>query len=935
MQRVERPFPRRRGSRRGRLVIVLGVLLFVVSISSLVKFYTDLLWYREVGYASVFWTILWAKVVIGAIFGVGFFLFSLANLLIVTRLMPTYRTAIDPDDPLERYRGAFVPYVRWIAIGISAFLGFMFALTATPAWERVLLALNRTSFGETDLVFQREIGFYVFRLPFYEFLYQWLFSGLVVVIIIVAVAHYLTGGIRPQSPGDRVTPQVKAHLSALIGVLILLYAWGYRLKQFDLLFSTRGDVTGASYTDINAEKPALTLLIVIAVIVAALFLVNIRRKGWALPVAGAALWLIISVLGRGLFPYFIERFSVAPSPLQKERPYIQRSIEATRKAYGLDAIELRDHPAQPGITQAVIDANPQTVNNIRLWDPATLSTTYRRLQEIRQYYRFEDVDVDRYSIDGTPRQMMLSVRELAPQEIPTESWLNLHVVYTHGYGAVVSPTNESNPEGEPSLLAQDIPPKTSVPELELEQPGVYFGEVLGDIEYSLVRTTQRELDYGTPEGNVYTTYEGRGGVRASGLLRRLAFAWRFRNVNLAISSLIQDESRILYYRNIKDRLNLAAPFIRFDGDPYPVIEGGRIVWMADGYTVSSMYPYSERLDFGERTTRRSVDDTTLEPSITGRHNYIRNSIKATVDAYDGTVRLYVWDEKDPVLRAWREIFPDLFTDGDEMPEGLREHVRYPEDLFRIQSHVYLRYHMTDATEFFTNEDLWKIPADPTIETSEVASSVLEEIQPYYVLMRLPGSDKLEYLLILPVNPAGRERQNMVAFLAAQSDPDNYGELLDYRFPKGRQIDGVGLIFSRINGEPSISQRRTLLGQQGSRVKFGNLLVIPMGESILYSQPLFLQAQASPLPELKNVILATGERVVMGTSLDDALKLLLAGGPVVSEEVERELEEVDPTRQLITELRAALDALNAGDLAEFGRRMESVEQALERAEAAQR
>jgi uncharacterized membrane protein (UPF0182 family) len=938
LQRVERPFPRRTPPRRGRLVVVIAVLLFVVSISTLVRLYTDLLWYREVGFGSVFWTILGSKFALGAAFGLGFFLFTFANLLVVTRLMPVYRTALDPDDPLERYRGAFVPYIRWIALGLSGFLALLFGITVTPSWEKVILALNKVPFRIEDAVFHRDISFYVFRLPFYEFLYNWLFSGLIVVILIVAAAHYLTGGIRPQSPGDRVTPQVKAHLSALVGLLVLLRAWGYRLNQFNLLYSQRGEVTGASYTDLHAELQALVLLMFISVIVALLFLVNIRRRGWALPIAGVGLWLVISILGRGLFPFIVERFTVAPSPLQKEKPYIERNIKGTRAAYGLDAIQVKDHLAEPGINAENVSSNAGTVENIRLWDPETLFKSFRQLQEIRTYYQFEDVDIDRYVIGGRTRQLMLSARELAPENVPTKSWLNLHVVYTHGYGAVVSPTNQSSPEGEPDLLVENIPPKTEVPELELPKPAVYFGEGLKAIEYSLVRTKQQELDYGTPERTVKTTYQGKGGVQAGGALRRLAFAWRFRNVNLAISDLIKGDTRILYYRNVKDRLQMAAPFMRFDGDPYPVIAGGRMVWLADGYTLTSMYPYSERREFGLRTARRLVDESTLEPSIDGTFNYIRNSVKATVDANDGTVTLYVWDDKDPIIRAWRKAFPKLFKDRADMPANLQSHVRYPEDLFRIQSDIYLRYHMTDTTDFFTKEDQWQIPADPSnpnVANDEKAASVLEELQPYYVLMRPPGSNRLEYLLILPVNPSGK--RNMVAYLAAKSDPEEYGQLVDFRFPRGRQIDGVGQVSARINQQPAISSRRTLLSQQGSRVRDGNLLVIPMGESILYVQPWFLQASRSPIPELIHVILATQDKVVLGSSLEDAFKLLLEGGPVTVAPITPGQGPTTPTtdqaiQDALQHFAAADQALKNGDLETYAREIRAARQSLESAQA---
>jgi hypothetical protein len=447
----------------------------------------------------------------------------------------------------------------------------------------------------------------------------------------------------------------------------------------------------------------------------------------------------------------------------------------------------------------------------------------------------------------------------------------------------------------------------------------------------LVKTRQQELDFGTEAGNQFTTYDGKGGVRVSGLLRRLDFAWRFRHVNIAISGLIEDDSRVIYYRTIRERLKKAAPFLHFDGDPYPVITNGRLVWMADGYTVTNMYPYSERIELGDRTVRSGIQGEIIGPTIQGENNYIRNSVKATVDAYDGTLNFYVWDPKDPIIKAWRRVFPDLLRDVSEMPEDLRSHVRYPEDLFRIQTNLYLRWHMTDPRDFYTREDQWVIPSDPN--ESGGAGTVLQEIQPFYVLMRLPDAPKEEYVLILPFNPRGRP--NMVSYLAAKSGPEDYGRLIDFRFPKGRLIHGVGQVHSRINATEEISRTISLLDQRGSSVEFGNLLVIPLANSILYVQPMFVEATGSPIPELTKVILATSERVVMGDTLQDALRLLVEGGPIV---VPPEGEEVGPStaaeaiEEALRHLEAANAALRSGDLSTYQREIKAAEDALRRSES---
>ncbi|MGH7425703.1 MAG: UPF0182 family protein, partial [Candidatus Methylomirabilales bacterium] len=541
----------------------------------------------------------------------------------------------------------------------------------------------------------------------------------------------------------------------------------------------------------------------------------------------------------------------------------------------------------------------------------------------------------RYTIDGSPRQVLLSTREMDTGALESTNWQNTHLFYTHGYGAVVSAASEATVEGEPNFLVQDIPPKPDSPELALTEPGIYFGEGLLGV-YSLAPSAQKELDFAreAEQGNKLTSYAGRGGVPASGVLRRLAFAWRFRNINLAISGLITPESRILYYRQVRERLLKAAPFLHFDTDPYPVISDGRIVWVADGYTVSDMYPYSERLDFGDRTFR----PTSYGPiaGIDGEFNYVRNSVKATVDAYDGTVSFYVWDPTDPIIRTWRRAFPALFKDAEDMPTSLRSHVRYPEDLFRIQTYIYQRYHMTEPTDFFTREDLWVIPADPNQSNEGVAEVQDDEIQPYYVLMRLPGAPSEEYALILPMNPRGK--RNMISWLAAKSGPADYGRLIDFRFPKGSQIDGVGQAHARINNTPEISKTVSLLDVRGSKVQWGNLLVIPVKNSVLYVQPMFVQAEKNAIPELKNVILVSSEKVVMGNDLRHALGLLLAGGEAAppgesAEPGETARPPVGPgsrqeaARLALEHLRAAREAAQRGDWATYGRELQEAERRL--------
>ena len=922
VQRLRTP-----ANRRFRLVLVLAIMFGVTSISTIVALYTDQLWFREVGFQSVFYGIFGTKVSLGLIFGAAFFTVMLVNLLIASRLMPAYGPVLDPRDPFERVRVQILPYIRWASLGISAFLAFLFAVGVGQQWEKFLLLRNAVKFGSTDPLFHRDLGFYMFKFPAYSFTYGWAFSSLFMIILVTAGAHFLLGGIRPQAPlGSRVSPQVKAHLSVLIGLLAILRAFGYRLDQFRLLYSRRGDITGATFTDVHAHLPALQLLFIISLIGAILFFVNIRFRGWALPVAGVGLWILTSILAGGLYPAFVQKFKVVPAQIQKEEPFLRRTIAATRAAYDLEKIKVREFPADPGISQQVLAENGATVSNIRLFSPQILKTAYRQLQEIRTYYQFNDVDVDRYQIGGQLRQVMLSTRELNLTPLESLSWQNNHLFYTHGYGAVVSPTNETSPEGQPLFLLQDIPSRSNEPSLDIKQGGIYYGEGLSD--YSLVNTKQKELDYEEQDRSQLTTYAGDGGVKVGGFMRRLAFAWRFRDVNLLISGLVRKESKIIYIRQVRERLEKAAPFLSFDGDPYPVIVDGRIVWVADAYTTSSMYPYSEAVDFGARTAPSSGIGA---PTMPGRRNYIRNSVKVTIDAYNGTMKFYVWDPKDPIIQVWNKAFPALFSPASEIPVSINEHFRYPEDQFRIQSFVYTQYHVTDPSTFFFRQDRWVIPRDPNKGEGTAAATQEEEIQPYYVLMRLPGAPTEDYLLILPMNP--KDRPNMVSYLAADSGPDGYGELSDFRFPRTRQIFGVGQIHARINATQSISREISLLNQQGSRVVFGNLLVIPIGQSILYVQPLFLQSDQNAIPELKFVILATKEEVAIGNSLQDALAKLVAGeGEAISTPTDGGPPAVpgDAVKQALQHLIAADEAARRGDWATYGREQQLAREALERA-----
>jgi uncharacterized membrane protein (UPF0182 family) len=710
-------------------------------------------------------------------------------------------------------------------------------------------------------------------------LFSWLFQLIIVTALLVAALHYLNGGIRlRQGRRPEVSDGVKAHISVMLAGLALLKAGAYRLDSYELLYSTRGAVFGASFTDRNAHLPALTLLIFISIAAAVLLLLNLRRRGWTLPIVAGGLWLVVSVVVGGVIPAFVQRFQVLPNELNREREFIQEHIQFTLEAYGLGSEHLttQQFAAESeldSLTPADLTANRDTIDNIRLWDPGVLTQTYQQLQEIRTYYELPNVDVDRYTIDGELTQVMVAARELDGDDLPAGGWVNERLVYTHGFGEVVSPANAANPTtGEPAFLVRDIPPVSSVPELATEQPRIYFGEAARTDDFVIVNTAQPEVDFPSGEGDgqvVRNTYDGEGGVPIGDLLRRAAFALRFGDLNTLISPELTGESRMLMVRNIVDRLERIAPLLHADNDPYIALIDGRLVWIVDLYSTTDRYPYSQP----------AIDSRlAVSSDLPRRFNYIRNSVKAVVDAYDGTMTLYVIDDDDPLVSAYAKIFPNVFTPGSEMPQEVREHLRYPEDMFRVQSDMWAIYHQEEPDVWFSNDDIWEIPADPStaprIETLRGGSAERPTV-PYYLLMRLPDEEQLSYLALQSFNP--ENRPNMTSFLVALSDPGRYGELVNFELPTGRLINGVEQVGARINQDPDISEQFTLLGQQGSEVVQGNLLVVPIDESILYIQPIYIVGEQLQIPEFKRVVAVFGsEKPQMRETLDEALIAVFGG-----------------------------------------------------------
>jgi uncharacterized protein len=867
--------------RRLGTVVLLGALLVLFSANRIAVFATDLWWFGERGFRDVFLGVFGARVVVGVAAGALLAVLLAVNLFIARRLRPFTVPSTPEQAQIQRYREMADPYLPWLIIAIALVFGLTSGAAVSSQWESFLLYLNGGEVGVEDPQFGVDVGFYLFQLPLLQFIQTWLFTSLILTGLLTAGAHYLLGGIRPEAPAEKVLPSVKIHLSVLLVAILAVRGWGYWLDRYMLNYSGRGTVTGASYTDVNAELNALYLLLAVSVVAIILVVVAMRRRGFLLPGAAVALLVVASILLQGAYPAAIQRLQVDPQELDREREFIARNLEQTNMAYGMDDVELRPFSVANDLDEDDVVENDVTLRNVRLWDPDVLETTYGELQALRPYYRFFDVDIDRYEVDGELRQVMLASRELSELPPEADSWQNRHITFTHGFGVVASQVNTSNPEGQPVFLSRDIPPRGEDELVPDEEPGVYFGEFRSPA-YSLVRTEAAELDFEDPDSleQVTTEYSGAGGVPINSIARRMAFTLRFNDYNLMLTGLLNDESRILIHRNVRDRVQQVAPFLRLDADPYPVVsEEGRVRWIVDAYTTSEWWPYSERetLDVGDET----------HPV-----NYVRNSVKAVVDAYTGEITLYRVEDDDPVLDAWEQAFPDVLTPVEEAGD-ITAHFRYPQDLFRLQANLYTRYHIPDADAFYNRADAWQIPADPAFAANqggaELTAAQQRALEPYYLLMRLPEEDEEEFVLIQPY--LARERPNMVAWLAGRSDGENLGELFAVQFPSSQSILGPMQAQARIEQDDDISAYITLRSREGSDVIRGNLQVLPIADSILYVEPLFLQNPQARIPELARVAIVMGERTAFDRTLAGALGQLL-GIPVPETIAEEEAVDVD-------------------------------------------
>jgi uncharacterized membrane protein (UPF0182 family) len=890
------------------LVLIGLVVGIVLILSPTVHLITEWWWYDSLGQVPVFMTVTVGRSLAWGLSALLFFLCFWGNYQIALKLTRysvfRLKSGLSPDSmPVQTL-------VSIGAVGLSLFLAISGASGFTDGWEVVWKYFNSTPFGSSDPIFGQDVGFYIFQLPAYDQLKNWLIY-LVVGSLATTVPVYVLKGSIDAGRGwqNIVIGRVKAHLTVLISGLVLLIGWGYWLQRYELLYSTEGVVFGAGYTDAHSRLLSLAVLSLGGAIAAGLLWWSLRRNGVALAIVTVTGYVAIALLLPTILPALEQNLFVAPNELTKEKPYITHSIDLTRQAYGLDQIQTQPYPVESNLNWEVLNANPGTINNIRLWDYRPLLSTYRELQELRLYYSFRDVDIDRYTLEQNYRQVMLSGRELDYSQVPdrAQTWVNQRLKYTHGYGAVMSPVNRVTPQGLPELFIQDIPPQSSI-DITIDQPRIYYGEATDAFIYTGMSTD--EFDYPIGDENAANRYDGLGGVPMPSFFHRLLYAIDRRDFKVLISNYFTPASRIHYHRTIRDRVQRLAPFLRLDRDPYLAIIDGRLQWLIDGYTISDRFPYSE--------------------PISPRFNYIRNSVKVLVDAYDGTVQFFVVDPTDPVLQTYAKIFPSLFT-NDPIPDNIRAHFRYPVDLFQIQAQMYLSYHMTSPEVFYNQEDLWRLPTQLYEDQEEV-------MEPYYVIMKLPESEQEEFLLILPFTPVNKD--NMVAWMAARCDGDNYGTALLYDFPKQELIYGPQQIEARIDQDSDISPQLTLWSQEGSQVIRGDLLIIPLENSLLYVEPIYLRAEQSELPELKQVIVAYDEQIVMRETLEESLAVVFGQqtaqpqnatptAATSSPQTATPSPTITPLAQEALETyQAAQDALQAGNWAEYGELTQQLETLLQ-------
>lgn len=816
-----------------RWLAVVAVLIVLFALASVGKgLYADFLWFDSLGYASVYKTQLITKVVLFFVGALLFLAFIAGNLWLARRLAPA---GLEESFIAEVEPATLKRIVTIVAVAGSIFLAIVFGSAASSEWETWLRLVNGTSFGGSDPAFHMDPGFYMFTLPGLWAILDWLL-GMAIVTLLAVVGVY-TFVISLQNFEIRLSRAIKAHVGALALLLLAIFIARYWLDIYSLAISQNGVVEGATYTDLNARVPGFYILMVFAVAAGACIVWSVFRRSLVVAGAGVGAWIVAAIVLLGIYPAAVQRFNVDPNELAKEQQYIQRNIDGTRTAFNLQSVDLQQFQASSDVTRQTLSQDQATIDNIRLWDPRFEIDTYKQQQEIQQYYVFDDVDVDRYPLNNTTTEVTLGARELSQDSLQAnaKTWVNVHIRYTHGYGAVMNPVNKTDAFGLPAYNVQNIPPQG---EPAISEPRIYYGQQTK--QYEIVGARQDEIDYDDNSG-VQQTFRYNGpGVGIGSFFRRLIYAWQFGDTNLLISGQITGQSKLLYRRTLSDRILHIAPFLTLDKDPYLVVADGKLYWIQDAFTTSDSFPYSE-------------DDNGI--------NYIRNSVKIVVDAYSGDTTFYLVDPSDPVAKTYQKIYPSLFRPFGAMPASLRSHIRYPEDLFRIQSDVFRTYHMTDPSVFYGKQDQWATPQEGT-------SNSAHDLDPYYLIMRLPGEQQQEFVLIRPFTPANKP--NAIALMAARMDGANYGKLAVYRFPSGQVIAGPVQVQSSIDAQPEISQKLTLLNQQGSHVQRGNLLMIPINQSYIYVEPVYLEANQNPKPAVIAVIVYAQNKVFMEPTLSQAL-----------------------------------------------------------------
>jgi len=893
----------------GGLIVIILILTAALS-----DWIVEWLWLKHLDYDQVFWTIKETQILLFIAALTVSLLYVLPNMNYLAKQFKNISFLNSPLAQLNLQRFSF-SQVRKVFFGVGIVISFFFSFAFFMRWDSYFRFHWSETFGQVDPIFGQDIGFYLFRLPFLEMIQNSIIVLVFFVTLILLLFYVYSGSLSLQSATYlKARTAVTRHISLNIGFWLLLMSWGYYLDRYNLLYNESGVVFGAGYTDLTIGLPALWVMCFLTLLLAGIAFFQLYKSNFKWLMVGGFATAVIGIIGQGLLPTAVQKFLVEPNELQLETPYLEHNIEQTRKAYKLDEVNEREYNARDTLTWKKLSDNTSTLQNIRLWDPRLVIQTYRQLQEIRLYYQFYNVTLDRYQTDEGYLQMMVAARELS-EEMPeqADTWVNRHLQFTHGYGLVMSPVAQIGAQGDPRLIIKDLPPVSQLG-LKVDQAGIYYGD--HDPDYKLVNTDVKELDYPRGDENVYNNYDGNGGVSIDNFFEQLLFSWQFGDMNLLLTNYIREGSKIQFWRSIRERVKKIAPFLQFQDAPYMILDNGDLKWIQDAYTTSPHYPYSERFN--------------------GQFNYIRNSVKVVVDAYDGTVDFYAIEEDDPILNVYRDIFPDMFKTLDQMPPSIKSHIKYPQTLFEVQMDIYNTYHMTNPQVFYNNEDLWERP-------NEKYGGRQIKMEPYYVLSKLPGDDRLQYMLISPLTPDNRD--NMIAWMTAKSDFPDYGELEVFKLPKERLIFGPAQIEAKVDQDTEISRQLALWDQRGSSVIRGNLMIIPIEDSFIYVEPVFLIAEGVDIPQLQRVIVTVGEKVVMEPTLGLALESLFGQRPderimATSENVTRPdtlqmgtetsvqtvgSPQLDEFKALWEEAQAAL---RNGNWELFGQKMEEIEVLIE-------